>query len=212
MKKLYLVRHAQSQSNVDYEVLQKTPNPAINLSEAGRMQAAQAGRYLQSTLGPSVVWNSPYYRTRETAKAIKSQLTDYIERESIHIAERQFGLVDDVADYKTIYRDEANHYSLHSKHKVNFFARPPLGESPYDMCLRLDQFINTEIETSTHDTHVAVTHGAAIRGILMMTLRWNYELYDEEPNSPNAGIRLLEKDGTDWVDRGYVFKPKNITY
>lgn len=217
MKKLYLVRHAQSHANTDPIHLQTTPNPIVDLTHTGYLQAAEAGEFLASqSHTKTVLWNSPYYRTRRTAEAIATQLSqlsaiELIKRESIYLAERQFGLVDDVKDYAQIYKNEHAHYNFFQKHKVGFFARPPLGESPFDLCLRLDTFINTEIETSQYDTHIVVSHGAALKAILMMALRWEYESYDKEHNSVNAGVRLLEKEGHDWVDKGYVFTPSIIT-
>lgn len=214
MKKLYLVRHAQSNANINPIHLQATPNPAVDLSAVGYSQAAETGKFLATQVNTnSVLWNSPYYRTRRTAEAIEKELyalsgVEIIKRESIYLAERQFGLVDDVPNYTTAYKHEHAHYNFFQEHKVGFFARPPLGESPFDLCLRLDTFINTEIETSQYDCHIIVSHGAALKAALMMALRWEYEKYDQERNSVNAGVRLLEKEGHEWRDRGYVFTPK----
>lgn len=215
MKKVYLVRHAQSQSNVNVYELHKTPNPSIELTATGIEQAQQAGQYLsQNDFDKAVVWNSPYMRTRQTAKIIKETMKKSLsieERESIYLSERQFGLVDDVVDYRHNYKDAINHYKMHTASKTDFFVRPPLGESPFDMAIRLDTFMKFEIQTSPEDLHVLVSHGAAIRGILMMTLGWPFEKYGDEPNPLNASARLITFDNNKWQDHGYVFKPEERT-
>lgn len=217
MKKLYLVRHAQSCANVDSAHLRAVPNPKVDLTTTGYQQAQETGNYLQTVTDKNVVlWNSPYYRTRQTAKEIYEKIAtknsyEVIKRESLYLSERQFGLVDEVVNYEDVYKNEHNHYDYFQKNDVSFFVRPPLGESPFDLCLRLDTFLNTEIETSSYDTHIVVSHGAAIKAILTMALRWEYEIYDKQINSANAAVRLLEKVGHDWVDKGYVFTPSIIT-
>lgn len=215
MKKIYLVRHAQSESNVNVYELQKTPNPSIKLTQAGIEQANQTGVFLRhSDFNRAIVWNSPYARTRQTAQIIKDQMKkelNIVEKESIYLSERQFGLVDDAKDYRHHHKDAVNHYKLHTETKTKFFVRPPLGESPYDMCLRLDTFIKMYIENSSEDLHILVSHGAAIRGILMMTLGWPFETYEDEPNPLNASARLITFENNKWTDHGYVFNPSEKT-
>src|SRR5579875_223686 len=124
---IFLVRHAQSQSNIDLNILKLQTNMAVDLSEVGHEQAKETGLFLANHLKdscsdgygqPIKVWNSPYNRTRQTSKIIKDILrmkgVEFEEEESIHIVERQFGLVDDVVGYHTHedFKHEANHYKL----------------------------------------------------------------------------------------------------
>lgn len=217
MKKIYLVRHAQSHSNVNPFALQKTANPSIELTETGIQQATQTAEFLNNLLKDSkkklIIWNSPYKRTRQTADIIKNSFTgQFIAKESIYLSERQFGLVDDVANYRHQYLDEVNHYKLHMESKTDFFVRPPLGESPFDMCIRLDAFLKTVIETSDATEHIIVSHGAAIRGLMMMALNWKFELYGTEPNPNNASVFVLNLNyEKNWISEGYVFKPLTQT-
>ena len=76
MKHIYLVRHAQSQSNVNPFELHKTPNPSIQLTPTGLEQIQQTAEFFKKTLTNDnvVVWNSPYQITRQTAKVIKDLL------------------------------------------------------------------------------------------------------------------------------------------
>lgn len=217
MKKIYLVRHAQSNSNVNPFALQKTANPSIELTDIGIYQANQTAGFLNNLFKNNqeklIIWNSPYKRTRQTADIIKKSFTgQFIEKESIYLSERQFGLVDDVANYRHQYLDEINHYKLHTQSKTEFFVRPPLGESPFDMCIRLDAFLRTVIETSDATNHIIVSHGAAIRGLMMMALDWKFEQYGSEPNANNASVLALSlNDNKTWGSSGYIFKPSNQT-
>jgi broad specificity phosphatase PhoE len=219
---IFLVRHAQSQSNVDPNILKLQTNMAVELSEIGHAQAKETGLFLAENLKirgndgyglPIKVWNSPYNRTRQTSKIIKDILRmkgiAFEEEESIHIVERQFGLVDDVVGYHTHqdFKHEANHYNLHKSSNHDFFARPPLGESPFDMCTRLDFFLKVILPNDGNKNHIVVSHGAAIRGLIMMHQKQKYEEYTC-PNPANASVRQL----ADKHYRGEIFKPTMTTY
>lgn len=211
--KIYLVRHAQSQSNVDLSILKLQTNMAVELSSDGFKQAEETGKFLAEHIkkGKIKVWNSPYTRTRQTAYAIKETLKNngeiFQEEESIYIAERQFGLVDDVDNYTSYYKHEAKHYKLHKEHSHDFFARPPLGESPFDMCMRLDFFIRTILSSESDvEHHIIVSHGAAIRGFIMMHQKQKYEEYNC-PNPYNASVRLIDNGQY----KGEIFKPSKVT-
>lgn len=207
---IFLVRHAQSEANVNYKELHSKTNIGIALTTDGLIQAHQTGKFLSNKIDTQQslkVWNSPYKRTRQTSEIIKSYFApnSFIEEESIHLAERQFGLVDDVADYAKEFHHESRHYHLHRNSKHEFFARPPLGESPFDMCQRLDFFLRCVLDKDI-DNHIIVSHGAAIKGLLMMSQKWKYEQY-EMTNPYNASVHLIE----DNLYKGEIFKPKNVT-
>lgn len=212
MSKIFLVRHAQSESNADHKVLINKTNIGVTLTKTGILQAREAGlglvEYLNNTNETIKIWNSPYFRTRETAQHIKEAFNkadiNYAEEESIYICERQFGLLDDNQDSGTTHIKEHNHYKLHADNKHDFWVRPPLGESAFDMCLRLDNFIRTVMFEKPYDNHIIVSHGAAIRGFITMKQKISFEEYTAMPNPHNASINLI--DGNEF--KGIVFTPK----
>ncbi len=211
--KIYLVRHAQSEANVNFRILRTKTNMSANITDIGHVQAKETGIYLNSVLNKNAdikIWNSPYQRTRQTAQIIKDNLKDfrYEEEESLYIGERQFGVLDSAENYSHEYKEEVKHYLMHKKEKHDFFVRPSLGESPYDMCLRLDAFINFYLKTTTNTQHVLVLHGAAIKGFLMMWLKKNYEWYNEQNNSHNAAIHYIDEHNK---YHGEIFTPSDIT-
>lgn len=225
MTKIFLVRHAQSKSNIDPRALHITTNMGIPLSPLGMQQALEVGKFIADSLPVAEdvkVWNSPYTRTRQTAIAIKEAIkiiredkraltateNQHVEEEeSIYLAERQFGLVDNVENYREHFKFEAEHYNMHKEQNHDFFARPPLGESPFDMCMRLDFFIRTILAQDKAKTHVIVSHGAAIRGFILMAQKQPFETYTSQ-NPANASVRLI--DNGEYV--GEVFCPSEKTY
>lgn len=83
--RIFLVRHGQSQSNADWTVNRRVADHAIELTDAGKLQARAAGEFLSewfqnNLLEPSGgvvgdlpmvrLWHSPYTRTRQTAMGI----------------------------------------------------------------------------------------------------------------------------------------------
>ena len=89
--RIFLVRHGESESNVEWEVNRKKADHAISLTEEGRVQARAAGKFLAQyfdenlvkkpkkvtaySRGPTFLrtrlWHSPYLRTRQTAEEIE---------------------------------------------------------------------------------------------------------------------------------------------
>ena len=82
--RVFLVRHGQSEANLDWAVNQRVADHAIKLTEDGLKQAVEAGKFLAGyfkeqfasdkwgdPLIPSIrLWNSPYQRTRQTSDEI----------------------------------------------------------------------------------------------------------------------------------------------
>ena len=89
--RIFLVRHGESESNVEWEVNRKKADHAISLTEEGRVQARAAGTFLAQYFDENLVrrrkegttfmpepsfprmrlWHSPYLRTRQTAEEIE---------------------------------------------------------------------------------------------------------------------------------------------
>jgi broad specificity phosphatase PhoE len=50
-ERIFLVRHGQSQGNIDHSVYRTTPDHKIELTETGRLQAIEAGKALKQEIG-----------------------------------------------------------------------------------------------------------------------------------------------------------------
>jgi 2,3-bisphosphoglycerate-dependent phosphoglycerate mutase len=216
--RIFLVRHGESQGNVDKGVHARMADHAIPLSDRGREQAREAGRRLGAVLSemypggglrPHVrLWTSPYRRTRETAAGVEEGAGAWISdrREHILLCEQQFGLFDGVPDEDLHRRfpEEAAHYDKQLRFEGKFWARMPLGESRFDVATRVHQAFGTfhrDLAKHGIDCLVIICHGVTLRAFVMMWLHLSPEWFEAEPNPPNASIRLLDHG----EDRGYIF-------
>lgn len=66
-KRIILIRHAESEGNVDVSIYGRVPDNLIHLSELGVKQAQEVGRKLKELIGEETVrfFYSPYRRSEE---------------------------------------------------------------------------------------------------------------------------------------------------
>jgi 2,3-bisphosphoglycerate-dependent phosphoglycerate mutase len=170
--------------------------------------------YIASGKVPGRLWVSPYLRTRQTADeietAVKEECSAVFEsgrREHINLAEQQFGLFDGLHDEELAakYPNEHEHYKKCEDQAGRFWARMPLGESRFDVAVRVHEAFGTfKRDEEKHHINIiiVVCHGATIRAFVMQWLHLPFEWFENEPNPTNCSIRLIEDD----MDKGYIFK------
>ena len=96
-KRIVLIRHAESEGNVDETMYQRKPDHRIELTERGKEQARQAGLALKELLDPDeqvYVYVSPYMRTMQTLYELGQAVgVDRVlgVREEPRIREQDFG-------------------------------------------------------------------------------------------------------------------------
>lgn len=220
--RIYLVRHGESLGNVDKTVHERMADHAIPLSDRGRAQAAETGTWLDreasqwssSRRGPPArVWTSPYRRARETAelasKGLEASRMCDGPLDHVLLAEQQFGLFDGIPDDQLAVRYPAEHahYAKHQAFEGRFWARMPLGESRFDVAVRVHQAFGTfHRDADRHDieTIVVVCHGVTMRAFAMMWLHKSPEWSESQPNPKNGSVWMIEND----VDHGIVFEPE----
>lgn len=202
MHNIYLIRHGESLGNVDQSVYQTVPDHAIPLSEHGIRQAAAAGARLRDLIslaeGDALrIWTSPYKRTRQTADLVATQLRQKFPqldiREHINLCEQQFGLFDGIPDEELPARfpDEFAYYSLAKAHEGRFWARMPLGESRFDVAVRIHEAFGTfhrDAERRNVKNIVVVCHGVTLRAFVMQWLHLPYEWFEAQPNPGNCDV------------------------
>ncbi len=219
--RILLVRHGQSALNVDNSLTQTQADHTIPLTRTGMAQASAAGVFVHDFLKDAIardgadanhhvrLWQSPYKRARQTADLIMREACDLVtdRREDINLTEQQFGLFDGIPDDELPKRfpDEWAHYKKCEKHAGRFWARMPLGESRFDVAVRVRQFFPTLHQDRTDHgitNLVIVSHGVTLRAFLMQWLHLSPEWFEAEPNPGNCNIRLIE--GSE--DMGYVYQ------
>ncbi len=218
--KIYLVRHGESEGNLDHSVHVRKADHAIDLSPKGLRQAEITGEFLADTLSKaswggeahSRMWYSPYLRTQKTKdgilKALKRRGLMFRHGCFEHqlLVEQQFGLFDGLSDdeLQKLYPAEHAHYEKCQKFRGRFWARMPLGESRFDVAQRVHQAFGTfHRDSDRHgiNTIVVVSHGVTIRAFIMMWLHKTVDWFENEPNPRNCSVRLIDNKR----DHGYVF-------
>lgn len=208
MQNIYLIRHGQSLANVDKSVHKTTADHAIPLSGKGVEQAREAGQMLRHLMDVDDneavrIWTSPYKRTRQTADqvelALRERFRNLDRREHINLCEQQFGLFDGVPDEDLPVRFPAEHahYALAEAHEGRFWARMPLGESRFDVAVRVHQAFGTfHRDAERHGVRniVVVCHGVTLRAFVMQWFHLTPEWFDAEPNPGNCDIFHIRAD------------------
>ena len=187
MNKLFLIRHAQSEGNVDSQVYYDKHDSDILLTSKGHEQAQLCANTMLERIDKSkrvVLFNSPYARTVETAQHIldtfKDDFRDIFAQENVLLREREWGQLRDVVDSKRFSRE---------KH-FNFYYRPTNGESFADAYNRVVSFFTTlkllrlEGTSLSNRDIIIVTHGEWIRLALMYLEGRTVQQFCEKSKNP----------------------------
>ena len=211
---IFLIRHGESIANNGSNYVKRIPDHLVTLSDLGKKQAREAGVWLANyckekeiCLDNARIWRSPYCRTRQTSEEFNTSLNIPNIREDITLVEQQYGLFDSVPYEKwgEQYPKEFEEYERQINNYGKFYARLPLGESPYDVAIRVHQFMGTiyrDYEKHGVDTLFVFTHGTTLRAFLLRYFHYTPEWFHEEHNPKNCWIREIK----DHVDYGYINK------
>lgn len=211
---IFLIRHGESIANTGENYVKRVPDHLVSLTENGIKQAQENGEWLANycrekniDLSKARIWRSPYLRTRQTCDEFNKSLGIQDVREDITLTEQQYGLFDSVPeeDWAKLYPNEYYEYTRQCSNYGKFYARLPLGESPFDVAIRVHQFMGTihrDFEKHGVDTLFIFTHGTTLRTFLLRWFHYSPEWYQEERNPRNCWIR--EIDGK--TDLGYINK------
>jgi 2,3-bisphosphoglycerate-dependent phosphoglycerate mutase len=208
--RIYLVRHGQSEANLDKRVNANLPDHRVELSPEGHRQAGAAGDFLARTLTHDArirILCSPYTRTRQTSEGIEQALTArglrFDKREAIELREITFGLFDGIADedLPKLFPREYDHYEKHKRFEGEFFAPMPLGESRVHVADRVKGVFGTILRDAALqrdepvDSFIVVSHGVTIRCFRMQWMHYPWEWSERERNPSNCSVQLIEGRG-----------------
>lgn len=199
-KRIILVRHGESEGNVDGSIYESVPDYKLKLTQLGEEQALNAGYQLKQLIGEEscMFFISPFHRTRRTAELLMESLVNNPIQsvEDPRIREQEWGHYRDVQQSSAIEkaRDEYG----------TFFYRIPEGESGADVFDRVSDFIGMLYRTFEKadfpENCIIVTHAMTMRIFLMRWLRWTVEEFENVRKPGNCEMYILEKD----VDRSYA--------
>ncbi len=203
--KIILLRHGQSEGNVDKSVYSHTPDYALQLSQNGHKQACVAGQQILSQIddGTTVQYYvSPYWRTRQTFEHIRKALArtialDYVY-EDPRLREQEWS-----GDFRKDDRGDAPPYADLEERRDNyghFYFRLHGGESCADVYDRMSDFIGTmhrDFEKPDFArTVIIVGHGMTLRVFLMRWFHWSVEEFERVANPLNCEWFLMERGKT----------------
>lgn len=191
-KRIFLVRHGESEGNVDVSIYKTVPDYALQLTEKGKQQSIEAGQKLKEQIKHEDVafYVSPMWRTRMTFEGIaKSFKNNKITvKEDPRLREQEWGHLRDVEENKD-YNTERDRFGI-------FYYRFQHGESGADVYDRISDFLGTLFRDFEKDDFpqnaVLVTHGLSIRLFLMRWFHYTVEEFEEIKNPYNCQIFTME--------------------
>ncbi|MEM9569837.1 MAG: histidine phosphatase family protein [Pseudomonadota bacterium] len=209
---ILLVRHGQSQTNVDKSLHGTIADPDIQLTDVGKEQAKTAGEFLDDWLRAEKVkrfrlYRSDYLRAVQTSEIIIDRFgsdLDFDTRMDERIRELEFGYSDAVSDAE--FRDSFPHYEAYKNlwaGEAKYYRRRLGGESPADVGDRLRHFVGAmyrDQEKYGISTFVVVNHGLTSRVLAKILLKEDRVWYAKQRNPGNCAVRLIKGK----QDVGYI--------
>ena len=189
-RRIILIRHGESQGNIDDTIYETVPDHALTLTAKGRAEATEAGTWLRAYLKnePVTLYTSPYVRTRETAELLGLGIDGEDVRTEPRLREQDWANFQDPADIAE-QKKRRNEYG-------HFYYRFTHGESGSDVYDRVSTFLESLwrsfVEPGTAEQNlVIVTHGLTMRLFCMRWFHWSVEYFESLENPVNGGHVVL---------------------
>lgn len=203
-KRIILVRHGESQGNLDMSAYTTTPDYRIPLTPLGTEQAREAGRRIRDVVSSDAAANwkvhfyvSPYERTRATLREIgRAFPRDRVigVREECRVREQDFGNFQ-VEERMRAVKETRQRFG-------RFFFRFPEGESAADVFDRVSSFLESlwrdidmgrlEQNANCETNLVIVSHGLTSRVFLMKWFKWTVDQFERLNNFDNCEFRVMQ--------------------
>src|ERR1700752_2045682 len=191
--RIILIRHGESQGNIDVNQYQTVPHYALDLTSKGIEQSKQAGNKIKEIIGSESihVYLSPYYRARQTYQYLNISVETNVQKvvEDPRIREQDWGHLRHPNENEEI-RRQRDGFSA-------FYYRIPDGESGADAYDRARTFLETlhrDFKKSGYPQNaLIVTHGLTLRLFLMRWFHWTVEEFENLRNPRNCQVVVMEK-------------------
>lgn len=199
-KRIILIRHGQSEGNVDKTIYKHKPDYAVELTEEGRNQVKESALRIKEIIGDvnAAYYVSPFWRTRQTFMLLRNEIPVWkTHYEDLRIREQEWVTSFDHDAINEQARDSYGH----------MYYRFPNGESNADVYDRLSDYLNSlfrEFEKVDYpENAIIVSHGMAIRVFLMRFFHLTVEEFEIMANPRNAQFFILELQN----DGKYLLSP-----
>jgi broad specificity phosphatase PhoE len=188
-KRIVMIRHGESEANVDKTIYERIPDHAVPLTARGYEQARQLGRHLREVFEnePVRVYVSPYLRTLQTLDELG--LDDLIEmpREEPRLREQDWANLQDTEDIEAQekLRDSFGHFYYRFTHGES-------GADVYDRVSSLLETMHRDFEQPDSPQNVLlVSHGLTMRLFCMRWFHWSVRFFETLRNPGNAETHIL---------------------
>lgn len=209
-RRIILVRHGESQGNLDGSAYTTTPDYRIPVTPKGLAEARRAGDRIRRVVSSSESVNgrshgqwkvyfyvSPYERTRSTLREIGKSFSRRRvigAREECRLREQDFGNFQ-VEERMKVIKETRERFG-------RFFYRFPEGESAADVYDRVSSFLESlwrdiDMNRLHHDPSqdlnlIIISHGLTSRVFLMKWFKWTVEQFEYLNNFGNCEFRVME--------------------
>lgn len=196
-KRIILIRHGESEANVDRYLFGQLPDYTIELTDKGRMQAKEAGKRLKALVSDESLYFyvSPFWRARSTFECMVSSFprSQFEYSEEPRLREQEWGYLRSQEEFDRICHERREYGA--------FYYRIPGGEAGSDVYDRVNDLLGSLYRDFAANNFpqncVLVTHGLTIRLFLMRFFHLTVEEFElmKAPNNCDLVIMELQKDG-----------------
>lgn len=197
-RRIILIRHGESEANVDRYLFGKVPDYTIELTTVGRRQAREAGERLKKLVGEESLYFyvSPFWRARSTFEEVAAAFSrvQFHYNEEPRLREQEWGYLRCNEDFDKICRERREYGT--------FYYRIPGGEAGSDVYDRINDLLGSmhrDFEDRRFPENcVLVTHGLTIRLFLMRFYHLTVEEFETMLPPPNCALVVMElqQDGS----------------
>ncbi|KAL4460953.1 hypothetical protein ABPG74_016425 [Tetrahymena malaccensis] len=202
--KIIIVRHGESQANINDILYAEQPDSQIELTQNGFDQSLKIGQLLKQEIGENknlVFFVSPYQRAQQTAQQIMKSFNK-IEKIIIEprIREQEWGNLQKFQ----LDKKEQTQVFIERQLVGRFYYRFKQGESASDVYDRVSLFLESlfrEMDSYSQASKfgknrvfVIVTHGMVMRLLLMRYFKQGISDFEQMENPLNCECWILKKD------------------
>ncbi|EAS01382.2 histidine phosphatase family (branch protein 1) (macronuclear) [Tetrahymena thermophila SB210] len=202
--KIIIVRHGESQANVNDNLYAEQPDSQIELTQNGLNQSFKIGQLLKQEIGENknlVFFVSPYQRAQQTAQQI---IKSFPKVEKMitepRIREQEWGNLQKFQ----LNKQEQEQVFIERTLVGRFYYRFKQGESASDVYDRVSLFLESlfrEMDSYSqaakygqNRVFIIVTHGMVMRLILMRYFKQHISDFEKMENPLNCECWILQKD------------------
>lgn len=211
IQRIIVVRHGYSIGNHDGDNYKLHGDSILSLHQEGWKQAIAMGRFLESYYrdnpplyeGGPTIRISPFQRVKETFSGLLTGANGYFDDCPMAVdpllSEQDFGLyshihkLEDRRAKTPLYAE----FTETTRKQSKFYSRLPMGESPFDVYVRLSNFyqsLHRDLADKGMNDFLIVAHGRTNQMLAMRLLKLPPELLPDLKTPGNCDVWKMERN------------------